>query len=175
MVNVADGRTGADLRADPPLREIQQGQGALRRGALPEGDAPPLRRPRPPPRRRGVHGRRLFHRRHPHLALGVALRVADGRSEPISQRQALVSCDREAARGAEGLPRAGQGAGDSNPRVRAWTLAPPRPATIWVARAISSAVERLVYTEDVGGSIPSSPTSHHAAASGGLSPDARPS
>jgi hypothetical protein len=35
-------------------------------------------------------------------------------------------------------------------------------------RAISSAVERLVYTENVGGSIPSSPTTLHEAKSSDL-------
>ncbi len=51
MADVADGRGWADVRPGPSLREIQPGQGALRRGALPEGGPPPLRRPRPPSRR----------------------------------------------------------------------------------------------------------------------------
>ena len=46
MADVADGRARADVRAGPPLREIQQGQGALRGGALPQGGAPALRRAR---------------------------------------------------------------------------------------------------------------------------------
>ena len=47
--------------------------------------------------------RRLLHRRHGDLAVGVALRVADRRSQQISQRQALVPRHRGAAGGAEGL------------------------------------------------------------------------
>ena len=34
MADVADGRPGADVRPGAPLREVQQGQGALRGGAL---------------------------------------------------------------------------------------------------------------------------------------------
>ena len=47
MADVADGRPRPDARPGASLREIQQGQGALRRGALSEGSAPALRRARP--------------------------------------------------------------------------------------------------------------------------------
>ena len=46
MADVADGRSGPDVRPGPSLREIQSGQGALCRGALSEGSAPALRRAR---------------------------------------------------------------------------------------------------------------------------------
>jgi GST-like protein len=49
-----------------------------------------LRRARPAARRSGIHGRELFDRRHRDLALGIALRMADGRSQAVSQRFALV-------------------------------------------------------------------------------------
>jgi hypothetical protein len=39
--------------------------------------APALRRARPPARRARIRRRRLFDRRHHHLAVGVALRMAD--------------------------------------------------------------------------------------------------
>ena len=52
MADVADGRARPDARPGAPLREVQQGQGALRRGALPEGSAPALRRARPAARDR---------------------------------------------------------------------------------------------------------------------------
>ena len=51
MADVADGRARPDARPGAPLREIQQGQGALCRGALPEGSAPALRRARQAARR----------------------------------------------------------------------------------------------------------------------------
>ena len=50
-----------------------------------------------------IRRRRLLHRGHGDLAVGLALRVADRRSQQISQRQALVPRHRCAARRAEGL------------------------------------------------------------------------
>ena len=47
--------------------------------------------------------RRLFHRRYRHLALDLALRLADGGLRRLSPRQALVSGDRGAAGGEAGL------------------------------------------------------------------------
>ena len=41
-----------------------------------------------------IRRRRLFDRRHRDLAVDLALRVADDRHEPVSQREALVSGDR---------------------------------------------------------------------------------
>ena len=102
-LDVADGRTGSDVRAGPSLREIQQGQGALCRGAFPQGGAAALRRARPPARRPRIRRRRLFDRRHRDLAVGLALRVADGRSQHLSEREALVHDHRQAAGRAEGL------------------------------------------------------------------------
>src|SRR5262245_6125245 len=103
MADVADGRPRSDVRPSPPLREVQQGQGALCRGALSQGSAPALRRARPQARGPRLRRRRLFHRRHRHLALGLALRMADGRPQPLPQRQAMVHHHRQAAGGAEGL------------------------------------------------------------------------
>ena len=45
------------------------------------------------------------------LALGLALRMADGRSQPVSERQALVCDNRETRRCAPWLRRAEEGAG----------------------------------------------------------------
>ena len=50
-----------------------------------------------------VRRRRLFDRRHRHLAMGLALRMADRRPQPVSQREAVVSRHRPPAGGAEGL------------------------------------------------------------------------
>ena len=47
--------------------------------------------------------RRIFHRRHRDLAMGLALRMADHRSQAISAREALVHGHCRAAGGAEGL------------------------------------------------------------------------
>ena len=46
---------------------------------------------------------RLFDRRHRDLAVDLALRVADDRHEPVSEREALVRGDRQSPGGAEGL------------------------------------------------------------------------
>ena len=93
------GGVGPMLGPGAPLREIQPGQGALRRGALPDGGAPALRRARPAPSAGRVSRRQLFDRRHGHLALDLALRVADRRYEQVSQRAALVQGDRGAPGG----------------------------------------------------------------------------
>src|SRR5262249_33653710 len=45
----------------------------------------------------------LFDRRHRDLAVGVAVRVADRRPQPVPQREALVRGDRQPAGGEEGL------------------------------------------------------------------------
>src|SRR6185503_20223287 len=103
MADVADGRTGADARPSPSLREIQQGEGPLRGGALSQGSAPALRRARPPPRRTRIRRGRLLNRRYRDLAVDFALRMADHRHEPVSEREALVSGDRGAPSGAKGL------------------------------------------------------------------------
>ena len=47
MADVADGRHRTDARPGAPLPALQQGQGALRRGALSRRGAPALRRARP--------------------------------------------------------------------------------------------------------------------------------
>ena len=57
-------------------------------------------------------GRRLQHRRHRHLALDLALRVAPDRLGRLPQPQALVSRHRRPPGGAARLRRAQQGAGD---------------------------------------------------------------
>ena len=58
-----------------------------------------LQRPR-------IRRRRLFHRRHRDMAVGFALRMADRRSQPVSERQALVHGNRQAPGDAEGLQSA---------------------------------------------------------------------
>ena len=90
MADVADGRPRPDARPGASLREIQSGQGALCRGALPEGGAPALRRAQHAARGPRIRRRRLFDRRHRDLAVDLALRVADHRPQAISQREALV-------------------------------------------------------------------------------------
>ncbi len=90
MADVADGRARSDVRPSPPFREIQQGQGALCRRALSQGGAAALWRARPQARGARIRRRRLFHRRYRHLAVGLALRVADHRSQGVSQREAVV-------------------------------------------------------------------------------------
>ena len=57
-----------------------------------------------------IRRRRLLHRRHLDLALDLALRVADHRSRPVSERAALVQGDCGPAGRAEGLRRAGEAA-----------------------------------------------------------------
>ena len=58
------------------------------------------RRARPAAVGGGVCRRRLFHRRYRHLAVDLALRMADGGLRRLSARQALVLGDRGAAGGA---------------------------------------------------------------------------
>ena len=79
------------------------GQGALCRGALSQGSAAALRRARPAARRPQLHRRRLFDRRYRDLAVDLALRMAQGRSQSIPECEALVRFDRQAPGGAEGL------------------------------------------------------------------------
>ena len=72
--------------------------------------------------RGGVHGRRLFHRRHGDLALDLALRVAPGRHRQVSQRAALVQGDRGAAGGREGLSHSRQAAGHPHAGLRPFPI-----------------------------------------------------
>src|SRR5215510_6151199 len=106
MADVADGRTRPHVRASPPFREIQQGQGALCRGAFSQGSAAALWRARPQARGARIRRRQLFHRRYRHLAVGLALRVADHRSQGVSQRDAVVHEHCQTAGGSEGLQSA---------------------------------------------------------------------
>src|SRR5829696_10528749 len=106
MADVADGRHRADARASPSFRQIQCWQGALCRGALPEGGQTPLWRARQAAGGPRVCRRRLLDRRYFDLAVDLALRVADDRYAPVSQREALVSGDRQAPRDPEGLQSA---------------------------------------------------------------------
>ena len=103
MADVADGRPGSDVRAGAPLREIQQGKAPYRRGALPEGGRTGSTACSTGGSGARIRRRRLFDRRHRDLALGVALRMADGRPQPVSQRQALVRGDRRPPGGAARL------------------------------------------------------------------------
>src|SRR5262249_41721347 len=101
-----DGRARPHVRASPPFREIQQGQGALCRRAFSQGSAAALWRARPQARRARIRRRQLFHRRYRHLAVGLALRVADRRSQGVSQRDAVVHEHCQTAGGSEGLQSA---------------------------------------------------------------------
>src|ERR1700731_1837560 len=103
MADVADGRPRPDVRPGPSLHQIQSGQGAIRRGALSERGAPALWRARPAARRSRIRGRRLFGRGYCYLAVGVALRVADRRSQQVPERETLVHGHRQAPGDAEGL------------------------------------------------------------------------
>src|SRR5262249_15452715 len=94
------------VRASPPFREIQQGKGALCRRAFSQGSAAALWRARPQARRARIRRRQLFHRRYRHLAVGLALRVADHRSQGVSQRDAVVHEHCQTAGGSEGLQSA---------------------------------------------------------------------
>ena len=85
------------------LCEIQQGEGALRGRALPQGGASALQRARPPARPARIRRQPLLHRRHRHLAMGLALRMADCRSQCLCEREALVHGYRRAPRRAAGL------------------------------------------------------------------------
>ena len=84
------GGIGPMLGQVAPLPEIQQGQGALCRGALLQGSASALWRARPPARGPRIRRRHLLDRRHRDLAVDLALRVAGDRHEQISQRETLV-------------------------------------------------------------------------------------
>ena len=74
-------------------------------------------------RRSRVSRRRLFDRRHRDLAVGVALRVADRRSQAVSERAALVSRHRQQAGDAEGLQGAEGRRRGADPGVRPWRRA----------------------------------------------------
>ena len=50
-----------------------------------------------------IRRRRLLHCRHRHLAMGLALRMADRRSQRLCEREALVHGYRQASRCAAGL------------------------------------------------------------------------
>ena len=90
---------------------------------LKEG-APALRRDEQAARRPRISRRRLFDRRHRLLAVGVALRVADRRSEAVSERAALVSRHRQQARDAEGLQGAEGRRRRADPEISAAALRP---------------------------------------------------
>src|SRR5450755_3431108 len=122
MADVADGRRRPDDRPGASLREKQQGQSALRRGALSQGNAQALQGARHAARRARLRRRRLFHRRHRDLAVDLALRMAHRRSQAISQRAALVRDHRRAPRRAEGL----QGSQGHGPDPDAEVTACPR-------------------------------------------------
>src|SRR5262249_25149331 len=144
MVDVADGRTRSHVRSGPPLREIQQGQGALCRGALLHGVARVLRRARPPARGSRLRRRRIFHRRHRHLALGLALRMADGRPQPLSQREAVVHHHRQAAGGAEGLQGAQGRRRSSDPDMTVL-----RPLALCVAALVLGSAQSATAQETI--------------------------
>ncbi len=71
--------------------KYNHGQGALCRGALPQGSEAALRRAGPAAGEgRDYHGRRLFDRRYRDLAVDFAFRMAGHRSQRLSEREALV-------------------------------------------------------------------------------------
>src|SRR5262249_7619182 len=65
-----------------------------------------LWRARPQARRARIRRRQLFHRRYRHLAVGLALRVADHRSQGVSQRDAVVHEHCQTAGGSKRLQSA---------------------------------------------------------------------
>ena len=98
MADVADGRPRPDARPGASLREIQQGQGALRRGALPA-------RRRTGSMACSTAGSPSANSspttiRSPTSRSGRGSRASSGRrsTEPVSEREALVPGDRQAAR-----------------------------------------------------------------------------
>src|SRR5262249_59502925 len=131
--------------------------------------------------------RRLLDCRYRDLAVGLALRMADGRSQRVSQREALVHDHRQAAGGAEGLQgpegrRRRAGAGWTNAAIMPWrwralhsiaviaclACAPgaqaedtiDRPVTIYVAGTAGGGIDlyaRLV-SRHIGRHIPGRPT-----------------
>ena len=64
---------------------------------------PALQRARPQARPTRIRRRPLLHRRHRHLAMGLALRMGDCRSQRLCEREALVHGYRQAPRSAAGL------------------------------------------------------------------------
>src|ERR1700731_3946610 len=120
MADVADGRPRPDVRPGPSLHQIQSGQGAIRRGALSERGAPALWRARPAARRSRIRGRRLFGRGYCYLAVGVALRVADRRSQQVPERETLVHGHRQAPGDAEGLQGSEGRRRGADPGVTPW-------------------------------------------------------
>jgi glutathione S-transferase len=108
--------------------KYNKGKAPLRRRALPEGGAPALRRARPAADRPRIRRRRLLDRRHRDLAVDLALRVADDRHEPVSEREALVCGDRQPSGGAEGLQGAEGRRRDSDALTSPAELRRPRKA-----------------------------------------------
>ena len=96
------GGPGPFLGQVASFREVQSGQERLCRGALWQGGEAALGGARPAAGRGRVCRGRLFDRRYRHLALDLALRLAEGRLRRPSQCEALVSGDRGAAGGASG-------------------------------------------------------------------------
>ncbi len=102
MADVADGRPGADGRAERPLPALCAGEDSLRDRALRQGGQPPVRRARPAAaaHRRLRRRRRLFDRRHGHLPVGAHLEGAAGAAGRLCPRQGLARCDAAAPCGA---------------------------------------------------------------------------
>src|SRR5258706_1701818 len=99
MAHVPDGPHRADVRSGAPLPALRERARPLRDRALHEGEGQALRRAGPAPGRGEISRRRVLDRRHRHLSLGRALRVAQDGLEQFSQRKTLVRRDRREARG----------------------------------------------------------------------------
>ena len=82
VADVADGRAGPLSRPGASFREVQPRQERLRRGALCQGGEAAMGRARPAPGGGRVCRRRLFHCRYRHLAVDLAVRVADRWTSP---------------------------------------------------------------------------------------------
>ena len=91
------GGVGPDVRPGASLREVQQGQGALRRGALPERGAPALRRAGPAPGRDGVSRPATI--RSPIWQPGRGCRASSGRRSTSASTRTCCAGTRRSRRG----------------------------------------------------------------------------
>src|SRR5690349_15958910 len=126
MAHVADGGRGPDVRAGASLHPREEGRDPVWHRALCQRGEAPLRRRRPAPCFARVLRRRVQHRRHRHLSLDGAARVAPRRPRRVSAREALVRRDRQAARGRQGH---GGAAGGMSLEVLSRETRTPSPKT----------------------------------------------
>src|SRR5215510_6421746 len=103
MADVANGWARSNAWPGAPLREVQQRQGALCRGALLERGASPLQGAQYTSGKPRVCRRSIFDRRHCYLALDLTFRMANHRHEAVPKREALVRNHCRAPGSPEGL------------------------------------------------------------------------